>query len=522
MGAIGHDGLAVPGKVDLAHEPVFKLGDIIIHPPTRQVVGRDAQQSVEPRVMQVLVALARADGAIVTRDELTRWCWDGRIVGDDAINRALSRIRAIAAGIGEQSFAVETIAKVGYRLIINEAGVTTSLPTSPALPVDAVPKEGINRRQWVVGTVAAGVAALGGVAWWRSGYRPTAEAAELYRKGVEARSVGLIETYDQATAYFRQAARADPDYAEAWGALARQLASRIGDSGDKALDHSLAEVRSAAERALALDPKQSDAQGALAVIQPYFGNWRRFENGLLRVTHDHPGQRQAIIELGIFYNNVARWDDSIAKFQELRRGLPLTPGMTGSLVMAFWSAGRFEEAEAESSAALERWPRFHGMWFTRMLLLTYGGRPEQAAAFAQNSDYHPSGASAESTVALRLATAKALVSRNAGELAQVRNQLLADVEKEILNVPQAVRFFSALGERDVIFELLDAYFYRRGRFAAAGLKPIHPVSRIATDFLFHPTSRLLWDDPRFASLTSDIGLDDYWRVANFVPAHRRG
>ena len=68
-------------------------------------------------MLQVLVALARAGGAIVTRDELTTRCWDGRVVGEDAINRALSRIRHVAAGIGEGSFKVETIAKVGYRLV---------------------------------------------------------------------------------------------------------------------------------------------------------------------------------------------------------------------------------------------------------------------------------------------------------------------------------------------------------------------------------------------------------------------
>ena len=521
MGAIGHDGLAVPGKVDLAHEPAFTLGGITIHPPTRQVVGRDVQQSVEPRVMQVLVALALAKGGIVTRDELTSWCWDGRIVGEDAINRTLSRIRQIAAGIGEGSFRIETIAKVGYRLIASDIDERLADPLLISSDARSDDKNGISRRQWVAGTITASAVALGGVAWWRSAYRPTPEAAEFYRKGVEARSVGLVGTGDQATAYFRQAVRADPDYAEAWGALARQLAGQIGDSGDKALDRNFAEVRSAAERALTLDPNQADAAGALAAVQPVFRSWRRFENGLLRVTRDHPGQHQATIKLGFFYSYVARWDDSIARFVEAQRAMPVMPGTSGLLVLAYWAAGRLEEAEAESIAALERWPRFHGTWFSRMVLLTYGGRPEQAVAFAQNPDYHPSGASAESTVALRLATAKALMSRNAAELALVRDRLLGGVKAEILNVPQAVRFFSALEERDVIFELLDAYFYRRGRFAAAGLKPIHPLSRISTDFLFHPTSRLLWNDPRFAAITRDIGLDDYWRTVGFVPVHRR-
>src|SRR5438874_6062868 len=117
MGEWKHDGLATPGRVVLAHEASFDLGRLRIDPATLQVGTVDRSEKLEPRVMQVLVALARAEGAIITRDELTERCWDGRIVGEDAINRPLSRIRHFAAGIGESSFAVETIPKVGYRLI---------------------------------------------------------------------------------------------------------------------------------------------------------------------------------------------------------------------------------------------------------------------------------------------------------------------------------------------------------------------------------------------------------------------
>ena len=87
--------------IDLAHEPGFTLGGIRVRPGLRQLV-RDsdgAEEMVEPRVMQVLVALARAKGAIVTRDELIRDCWEGRVVGEDAINRALSRVRRLSEGI---------------------------------------------------------------------------------------------------------------------------------------------------------------------------------------------------------------------------------------------------------------------------------------------------------------------------------------------------------------------------------------------------------------------------------------
>ena len=47
--------------------------------------------------MQVLVALAQARGRVITRDELIERCWGGRIVGENAIDRVISRIRQVAA-----------------------------------------------------------------------------------------------------------------------------------------------------------------------------------------------------------------------------------------------------------------------------------------------------------------------------------------------------------------------------------------------------------------------------------------
>src|SRR5579875_1887201 len=105
-------------RVSLAGEPSRRLGPLTIEPAVRRVVHDDGREEfVEPRVMQVLLALLRADGATLSRDELVFACWDGRIVGDDAINRVLSRLRRIAEGIGENSFRIETLTRVGYRLI---------------------------------------------------------------------------------------------------------------------------------------------------------------------------------------------------------------------------------------------------------------------------------------------------------------------------------------------------------------------------------------------------------------------
>src|SRR5215467_8514100 len=97
--------------VRLAVEPDFTLGDLAIHPSVREVVRGGARQQVEPRVMQVLVALARANGAVVSRDALIHRCWDDRVVGEAAINRCIFKLRELAdAGEGSASFHIETIA----------------------------------------------------------------------------------------------------------------------------------------------------------------------------------------------------------------------------------------------------------------------------------------------------------------------------------------------------------------------------------------------------------------------------
>ena len=63
----------------------------------------------------MLVALVQKKGRVVTRDELINRCWNGRFVGDDVINRAISVLRPFLDRAGE--FTIETVPRVGYRLL---------------------------------------------------------------------------------------------------------------------------------------------------------------------------------------------------------------------------------------------------------------------------------------------------------------------------------------------------------------------------------------------------------------------
>ncbi len=122
------------GQIDLARAAPFRLGPIKVEPALRQVSTTTVSaETLEPRVMQVLVVLAAASGDIVSRDELIRQCWEGRIVGEDAINRVISRLRRLADERGNGSFRIETIAKVGYRLIGPVSQVESAAPRRVAM-----------------------------------------------------------------------------------------------------------------------------------------------------------------------------------------------------------------------------------------------------------------------------------------------------------------------------------------------------------------------------------------------------
>jgi TolB-like protein/Tfp pilus assembly protein PilF len=131
--------------VDLAREGVFRLGPLEIDPPHRRIAHDDGREEIlEPRVMQVLVALAKTRGRIVSRDDLLMSCWRGVIVGEDALNRVIGRVRRLSVGLGAGVFDIETITKVGYRLSVATAdhsrlGVITATGERPPLVLPAKP-----------------------------------------------------------------------------------------------------------------------------------------------------------------------------------------------------------------------------------------------------------------------------------------------------------------------------------------------------------------------------------------------
>ncbi|AWW75111.1 hypothetical protein CD351_11800 [Erythrobacter sp. KY5] len=124
-------------RIDLAHEPDFALGPVRVQPSLRKIWGPDGELMLEPKVMQVLVALATPQGGILSRDDLIERCWEGRVVGDTSINRVISLLRSGFKNVAGDAVIVENVPKVGYRLMVSGADAVET-PQEDARPDPAI------------------------------------------------------------------------------------------------------------------------------------------------------------------------------------------------------------------------------------------------------------------------------------------------------------------------------------------------------------------------------------------------
>lgn len=182
----------------LAHCPAFALGPLEVEPGLRSVSAGSLRRTIEPRVMQVLVALSREPGRLLSRDDLIARCWDGRIVGDDAINRVISRLRSLFRELAPGRIEVETVPRVGYRLVLapgfeTPAPVPEPGPASVETPALRNPRAPLPRRMVlaILAIAVAGLAAVAAWAWWSDSGKPQVAMAVLPFRALDAESEHL-------------------------------------------------------------------------------------------------------------------------------------------------------------------------------------------------------------------------------------------------------------------------------------------------------------------------------------------
>ena len=113
----------------------FKLGEVEVRPASNELVVARAVVRVKPRLMDVLLRLAASPGQVVTREALIADAWPRRMVNDEVLSRVIADLRGVLRDDAREARYIETLPKVGYRLI-----APIGVPRDGARPRRALPR----------------------------------------------------------------------------------------------------------------------------------------------------------------------------------------------------------------------------------------------------------------------------------------------------------------------------------------------------------------------------------------------
>lgn len=96
----------------------IKIGSWTASPALNLLEDGTRSLKIESRAMDVLVCLARHDGAVVSIEELITSVWKGVAVGDSSVYLAIRQLRQALESSANGTRYIETIPKRGYRLTV--------------------------------------------------------------------------------------------------------------------------------------------------------------------------------------------------------------------------------------------------------------------------------------------------------------------------------------------------------------------------------------------------------------------
>ncbi|ROQ30575.1 winged helix-turn-helix domain-containing protein [Gallaecimonas pentaromativorans] len=96
---------------------VFFFGDWQVDPKANSLRLGQRVKQIEPKAMDVLLALCEAKGDVVTSEDLLSRCWPNAETGDNPLHKTITQLRAALGDKASSPNFIETIRKRGYRAL---------------------------------------------------------------------------------------------------------------------------------------------------------------------------------------------------------------------------------------------------------------------------------------------------------------------------------------------------------------------------------------------------------------------
>ena len=278
------------------------FGPFVLDVAERRLARHGEVVTLAPKSFDVLAALVRRAGHLVTKTELLDTVWTNAFVEEGVVTVHMTALRKALGDDSRHPHYIETVSRSGYRFI---GAVGTPVASTPSV-ADGIDRELVGRGRF---------------------HLLSASRAEV----------------PKALAAFREAAERDPGYAAAHAGVAlaccAQAELRLTTTAD-----AYEQARAAALRALAMDPGCADAQLALGVVL-FLGdwNWLAAERCFKRALQLSPQHTEACLLYGRLLDTLGRHAEALeTKMQALERD-PLSPTVHLQIALSYWNQRRYDE-----------------------------------------------------------------------------------------------------------------------------------------------------------------------------------
>ena len=314
------------------------------------------------------------------------------------------------------------------------------------------------------------------------------DAYEAYLKGRYHWNKRTEQDIGKGIKHFEEAIRIDPDYAQAYAAIAEAFAI-LSDWGYYPPREADKKVRQFSQRALSIDNESAAAYSALGLASHDIDyNWEVAEEYYKKAILLNPNYATAHQWYSHLLSTSSRHDEAIEQAKRALQLDPLSLVINQSLGIVYYLARRYDEAIEQCRRTIELDEKFWSIY--QIMYLCYlekGMIPEAVEAFRQMLSLH------EQT---KIFTEEFDHAYKTSGYEGCVEWMIENMEKWVLktyNQPFIYAMaYAKIGEKDKAFEWLEEAYQVRSRF----------VTTIGVE----PAFDSLRSDPRFDELLKKVGL----------------
>ena len=312
-------------------DQVFAFGEFTLAPKERLLLCNQQPIHLTPKAFDLLVALVRHGGHLVTKDDLLREVWPDTHVEEVNLTVHISGLRKALDRGGNGSPMIETVPTHGYRFVA---------------PVTSGNVEVVLRRLGVLGSQEGSP---------EIGRQPTknADAYRAYIQGRHEWNQRSKEGLRRGIEHFDRAVVIDPQFAAAYSGLA-DCYSTLGYLSYASPSEAFPPARQHATKAVELDAALAEPHASLGFVKLYFEwDWPGAEAEFKRAIAVDPNYAAAHEWYSIYLLAAGRASEALREVQLARLRDPLSLPINSDLGFHYYYTGQYDEAAKQLKFVLE-------------------------------------------------------------------------------------------------------------------------------------------------------------------------